>query len=66
MERIVDRNTMDIYDTIKSTRKKMILYTVSLWKIFSVLNLVEAFQNIRDTDAEFLICGFGAQIEILG
>lgn len=39
--------------------KKTILYTGTLHKKFGIMNLVEAFQQIKDTDYELVICGVG-------
>lgn len=39
--------------------KKIILYTGTLHKKFGIMNLVEAFQQIKDSDYELVICGVG-------
>lgn len=39
--------------------KKTILYTGTLHKKFGIMNLVEAFQQIKDMDYELVICGVG-------
>ena len=57
MEGIVDVESMD--GESESPTKEVILYTGTLRKIFGVLNLVQAFQKIKDKDVELWICGSG-------
>lgn len=39
--------------------RKAFLYTGTLRKIFGVMNLIYAFQNIKDPDVELWLCGSG-------
>lgn len=57
MEGIVDVESM--WGESRPPTKEIILYTGTLRKIFGVLNLVQAFQKIKDKDVELWICGSG-------
>lgn len=66
MEGIVDIKSMDI-QARKQLRpsRKSILYTGTLRRIFGIMNLVEAFEQINMDNVELWICGSGeAQTEI--
>ena len=43
----------------EDNRKKVVLYTGTLKKIYGVMNLVEAFEKANIEDAELWICGSG-------
>lgn len=59
MEGLVDVDAMD-NNNIKPIRdKKVILYTGTLRRIFGVMNLIKAFQQVQDNDVELWICGSG-------
>lgn len=57
MEGIVDVESMD--GVSDDWSKEIILYTGTLRKIFGVMNLVKAFQNLHREDIELWICGSG-------
>ncbi len=57
MEGIVDVESMD--GESEPPTKVIILYTGTLRKMFGVMNLVRAFQKIKDNDVELWICGSG-------
>ena len=59
MEGIVDVDTMDVTSEDVTTDKQIILYTGTLRKIFGVMNLVNAFQQIPNKNTELWICGSG-------
>jgi glycosyltransferase involved in cell wall biosynthesis len=60
MEGIVDVESMDVTTANElHSDKEVILYTGSLRKIFGVMNLVHAFQMLKDVNAELWICGSG-------
>lgn len=60
MEGIVDVYTMDIFsENNTSTNKQIILYTGTLRRIFGVMNLISAFEQINNDDIELWICGSG-------
>ena len=63
MEGIVDVETMDVETS--SMIKEIILYTGTLRRIFGVMNLVQAFQKIIDSDVELWICGSGDSEEAI-
>lgn len=65
MEGIVDVDTMSKSDVVSTTDKKVILYTGTLRKMFGVMNLVEAFEFVKDKDAELWICGSGDSTEVI-
>lgn len=60
MEGIVDVNTMDVFsENNHISDKQIILYTGTLRRIFGVMNLVNAFQQIYNDNLELWICGSG-------
>lgn len=59
MEGIVDVESMSISSESSDTEKQIVLYTGTLRKIFGVMNLVNAFQQIQNEDTELWICGSG-------
>lgn len=63
MEGIVDVESRDV--SADSSRKEIILYTGTLRKIFGVMNLVQAFQILTDSDVELWICGSGDSEEAI-
>lgn len=59
MEGIVDVHSMDVSKENTISDKEIILYTGTLLKIFGIMNLVEAFQKIKNESIELWICGTG-------
>lgn len=57
MEGIVDVESMD--GVSEPQTKEVILYTGTLRKIFGVMNLVQAFENVKGNNIELWICGSG-------
>lgn len=56
MEGISTENTIE---TVNNTKKKIIVYSGTLHEKFGVLNLVQAFQQIKNSNYELIICGIG-------
>ena len=65
MEGLVDVESMDISIDERSSKKEVILYTGTLRKIFGVMNLVQAFQNVNQDEVELWICGSGDSAEAI-
>ena len=59
MEGIVDVKTMDQQVERPVSNNYIILYTGTLRKIFGVMNLVSAFQMLKQENIELWICGSG-------
>ena len=59
MEGIVDVQSMDVNQGYCISDKEVILYTGTLLRIFGIMNLVEAFQKIKNRNIELWICGTG-------
>lgn len=60
MEGVVDVDTMDVIsENSVITDKQIILYTGTLRRIFGVMNLINAFQQIHNDNIELWICGSG-------
>lgn len=59
MEGIVDVQSMDVKTQESVISKEIILYTGTLRKIFGVMNLIAAFNQIPDKNVELWICGSG-------
>lgn len=65
MEGIVDVGTMSKSNIVPTINKKVVLYTGTLRKMFGVMNLVEAFELVKDKDVELWICGSGDSKEAI-
>lgn len=66
MEGIVDVHAMDILSKNNTSfDKQIILYTGTLRRIFGVMNLVSAFQQIPNDNIELWICGSGDSKEAI-
>jgi len=61
MEGLVDVESMDVMNdkTYIDSKKKIVLYTGTLRKMFGVMNLVEAFEKATLDNTELWICGSG-------
>lgn len=59
MEGIVDVRTMGQVEEAPLSDKHIILYTGTLRRIFGVMNLVSAFQMLKQKNIELWICGSG-------
>ena len=65
MEGIVDVENMSVSYENEDNEKQIVLYTGTLRKIFGVMNLVNAFQQIQNNEAELWICGSGDSKEAI-
>lgn len=59
IEGMVNPEVMDKGVVIQQSRKRAVLYTGSLMRIYGVMNLVDAFEMSNVQDAELWICGSG-------
>ena len=59
IEGMVNPETMACDTNVTSPKKKAVLYTGTLMKIYGVMNLVDAFEKANVKDAELWICGSG-------
>lgn len=64
IEGIVNRNQIS-HKALQDSELKSVVYTGTLNKKFGILNLIEAFIEIKRKDVELNICGTGDSLEIV-